>query len=99
LKINLKYVFKDLDGEIIKDKGFDLTLLTIIRRALLDLPPGKNVPASEKVERYTIAMRANTNIDDFTAEEITLIKKCIGELYTPIIVGQAYEVIEHGTSG
>ena len=39
--------------------------------------------------------RANGTPVDVKTEDIVLLKKLIGELYLPLIVGQAYQLLEN----
>jgi len=56
----------------------------------------ENQSGEEKAKRYLMATRIYANPDgpDFTLEELATIKKVIGRGYGPLIVGQAWEMLE-----
>jgi len=78
----------------------DMTLREVCLAALqAQFEDEKNLNATEKVARYSLAtdiFKAKDNIE-FTAEEITLLKKLIGKGFTVLIVGQAYELLDPKT--
>lgn len=58
--------------------------------------PRENTPAEEKVKRYLLATRIYADPEgiDLTVEEIAKIKGLIGKSYGPLIVAQAWEMLE-----
>ena len=50
---------------------------------------------AEKFERYRLALQA-TDFDepDWKPEELTLIRELIGRIYSPVIVGRCWEMLE-----
>jgi hypothetical protein len=92
---NLDISVYDLDGEPVVDriKGMDrpATIKHFVVNALA-LVNGEQVSGEEKMKRYKLAMRLNEGgKQEFTPEELALIKSVIGVMYSPLIVGQVYE--------
>ena len=102
MEIDFNKEFKTLEGETIlqsEDNDKSLSLKTVAVTALLT-PDQKQDKTSgeEKAERYMLAQeisRANGTPVDVKTEDIVLLKKLIGELYLPLIVGQAYQLLEN----
>jgi len=96
--VNVGVVFRNLKGEVLKDvdadgKTVDATLKDAIVNAVLS--PGQDETGKQKVECYEIARRvfAGGNVE-LSAEDIVLIKNKVGKVYPPLIVGQAYALLE-----
>ena len=88
-----------IDGKVIPYSGKPkMTLMDISLDALLaSLPDEQNLSGEEKAKRYVLATRIYTNPTsvDLKAEEITLIKKLVGRVFGPLVVGQAFEMLEN----
>ena len=87
----------DLDNEPMKDPaGVTVTLQNATVNALMASDPNDNPDGVEKAKRFTLAMKIHGTKEpvDVTAEEIALIKKLIGKVYTALVVGRAYELLE-----
>jgi len=103
MKIDLTVVMLDDNGEYLTEKKagteeIPITLALIIKRALLT--PQKDDNVNAKVEKYEAFLKtANKTEAELTVEDATLIKKCIGETFAQIIVGQAYRLLEGKDSG
>jgi|SRR5215467_9958267 len=85
----------DLDGEQVIDrvKGENrpATIKNFVVNALA-LVNGENISGEAKMLRYKLAMRLNDGgKQEFTSEELVLIKSVVGVMYSPLIVGQIYE--------
>ena len=93
MKINFNRPIKNIQGEEIKD----LTLKTVSVEALLaTFPDEQSLLGEEKAKRYVLATRIYANPEelDLTIEEIAKIKQLIGKGYGPLIVGQAWDILE-----
>ena len=93
MKINFNQPIKNIQGEEIKD----LTLKTVSVEALLaTFSDEQSLSGEEKAKRYLLATRiyANPEDIDLTVEEISKIKQLIGKGYGPLVVGQAWEILE-----
>lgn len=56
-----------------------------------------NIPAEEKHKRFKLAQRITMSQDEpvkLTVEELTLVKKLVGRLYGPVVVGPAFDLLE-----
>lgn len=101
MKRNLNQALTDLNGKAIEEKAGDvtrpLTLATVCVNALL-MPheDERNLSGKDKVSRYELAKKINgaEGEIDVKAEDITLLKNLLAKAYTPLIVGQAYAVLE-----
>lgn len=55
----------------------------------------RNLDGSEKLKRWQLAMRIHLGGDvDLSADEITLVKKLVGKLYGPSVVGPVWTALE-----
>ena len=93
MKINFNQPIKNIQGEEVKD----LTLKTVSVEALLaTFSDEQSLSGEEKAKRYVLATRiyANSEELDLTVEEIAKIKQLIGKGYGPLIVGQAWDMLE-----
>ena len=93
MKINFNQPIKNIQGEEIKD----LTLKIISVEALLaTFSDEQSLSGEEKAKRYVLATRIYANPEelDLTIEEIAKIKQLIGKGYGPLIVGQAWDMLE-----
>ena len=93
MKINFNQPIKNIQKEEIKD----LTLKSVSVEALLaTFSDEQSLSGEEKAKRYLLATRiyANSEELDLTVEEIAKIKQLIGKGYGPLIVGQAWDMLE-----
>lgn len=62
----------------------------------LALASGEQMSGEEKMHRYELAMRLRKGgIQEISSEEVALIKKVVGTLYAPLIVGQVFQWAEN----
>lgn len=99
MKINLKAVITDNRRKPIKDAGGeDLTLEIIAYSALSSLAASEmNLGRDERLKRGRLAQKIVAAEDgkvDLKAEEITLLKQCIGSSYGPWVVAQTEDMLE-----
>lgn len=94
MKVCVDEILKDLKGKKFDDKS---TYRIIIENALLMGRPGKEIPDEEKKLRFKLAVKM-TAVEvgelEFSASEIVLILRLVGELYThsPLIFGRVCEL-------
>lgn len=96
--------FKDIDGNEVKDRQMGLdgkftesvaTLGRVAANALLAITDAdKDMTGETKVKRYDLAMRVVRGQAAIKAEEIATIKAAIGKHYAPLIVGQAWRMLD-----
>jgi hypothetical protein len=72
------------------------TLKSIVVDALQATFPDEQLSGEEKAKRWLLATRiyAHPQDIDLTAEEISTLKKVVGKGYGPLIVGQAYQMLD-----
>lgn len=94
MKINFNQVIKNIKGEEIKD----LTLKSVSVEALLaTFADEQSLSGEEKAKRYLLATRIYANDElDLPVEEVAKVKQLIGKGYGPLIVGQAWDMLERG---
>lgn len=91
-------------GTPVKEKAdgneVQLNLGGVAVSALLVVNPAEqNVSGEEKFKRYKLAERlTGGGVVDVTVEELALIKKLIGSMYQPIVVGAAFELLERDSA-
>lgn len=99
MKVDVSQVVRNLEGDPFKkEDGKDLTIRSLACMALLTQTREEKQTGEEKVELYDLAMRIHKcgKEIELKSEEITTIKKRIGEQYAALIVGQAWEMLEKG---
>lgn len=101
MKRNLNVVLKTLDGEPLKEDhngtARDVLLSRLAVNALLvNYHDEQSLSGEEKVKRFKLAQQINDADGDVevTAEQVSLLKSLIAKGYTPLVVGQAYEILE-----
>lgn len=96
MKVNITEKLKDIDGiKPLKDRNADVTMKEILINAVL--VPIQEDKQDEKWIKYEIfkKIRDANEYADLTAEEIALIKKCVGKVSPPLIMGQVWEQLEN----
>lgn len=92
-------VITDLDGKVMKNEsGKDLTVGFACSNALLSYYPNeKPEPGTDqKLLRFMLAKKIHDDQTvDLKTEDISLIKKLVGDLYFPTVVGAVVEAFEH----
>ena len=85
-----------LDGKVTKWEFKLVTLKYLSVNALLGIDNEEKIDGNEKLDRYRLAMKINeaTGPIELKAEEIAKIKKLIAKGSGPLVVGQAYEMLE-----
>lgn len=97
MKINTNQVLRTIDGQTMKDtdssgNAVDATVKSAIVNCILS--PVQKETGVEKVAKYELAKRIYASDEvDLNEKEITLIKDRVGELYSPVVVGQLYELL------
>jgi hypothetical protein len=96
MKIKLNQELKGVDGiETLKgDKGRALTFKDICVNAILTPEQGED--EKKKYERYELfkKIREGGAEVDLKVEEVVLIKKSIGKVNPPLVMGQCWEILE-----
>ena len=93
MKVNVNVQIKDLDGNDIEG----ITVKGIIVQALTVLgEEDKNMTGDMRYTQYDLARRITEagDVAELKAEDIVLIKKLVGKMYQPIVVGRIYDALE-----
>lgn len=101
--VKLNVGLKTLDGQQMIDKdgqdnAIDATLQTAIVNAVLSpLQQGQNEKGTEKVKKYDLAMKVYKSDGEveLSAEDIVLIKERIADVFSPLVVGQCFNLLEN----
>lgn len=101
--VDFGIVLKDADGTPLTElretspkdtKKVEVTLGIICSRALFT-PKRDPEPGDKKAERGALAFRIyDQGETELTAEEIVLIKQCVGEFLGPIVVTQVFDILD-----
>lgn len=88
----------DLDGNPLKngDKPSDLCFVALTA-LMATFDDERTLTGKEKADRYQLAMKINKRPKevDITVEQLALVKQLIGKAFGPLVVGQAYELLEN----
>lgn len=99
MKLDLTHELRTLDGDVLKDsKEKPLTLRSIFIMALLDPEQSKPLTGEEKLERHTFAVEIKSakRYFEFDINQSKLLKDLVGKIYTPLLVGQVWPILEKG---
>jgi hypothetical protein len=74
----------------------DVVLASIAVRALMaPFQDEQNLSGEDKFKRFALAMKVKDGGEvPVSAEDIALLKKLIGKLYTPLVVGRAFPLLD-----
>jgi hypothetical protein len=100
--VNFAVEFVTLDGKPVMDESKPdekkpFTLQTVAENVLqLSFADEQNLPGTEKQKRWALAVKIHAATEPLAlqAEDIVLLKLLIGKWGGPMIVGQAYEMLE-----
>lgn len=97
MRVRLAVPILDLSGERMKEQGGKdfMTVQSVSVFAVLSAGIDANTDAVEKFNRYQFAQKlTNAGDVDLTIDEIAQIKKYVGQIYAPIVVGRVYDHFE-----
>jgi len=84
-----------LDGKPLRTEEGPMSLGDVAANALLSPHKDENPSGAEKVKRWSLAMRVHAAKDaELTADDIKLIKDLVAQAYAPLIVGQAWAILD-----
>ena len=95
MQINFQEQLVSFTGEGLKEGDQVITLGLIACNALMNSTEEK-MQGDEKVRRFDLAtvIYASTEAVDMKVEDVALIKKLIGEMYGPVIVGPTWKMLD-----
>ncbi len=80
-----------VDGNPTVEGGKPLLMATVATSALLAQVPGETPTGDDKAARFRLAIRLHAGgAQDIKAEDLALLKKLVGQLYNPLVVGQVF---------
>ena len=97
MKIDFTKKFTNFVGEVLTEATSkrEMTLGEVCIEALLAVDKSETLDGMEKVRRYNLAQDIYSGKkDSLTSEDIVLLKELIGKYYTPIVVGQAFPLLD-----
>lgn len=98
LAVDFGATINGLDGKPMqKDDKTTLSLEEVATTALLSsYPDEQNLDGVEKNKRFWLAKKIHDQRKDpvLTADEIALIKRLIAKAYNPLVVGQAWTILD-----
>ena len=102
MKVDFHRELKTLDGRSIRFNDKErMTLKDVAIEALLAaFDDERQLNGTDKARRYVLSTRIYSSSNaDLTTEEVAEIKKVIGKGFGPLIVGQAFDMLEGKTEG
>jgi len=101
MKVDFSEVLKALDGNdicISPDSNVSATLKEVSVIALMSsYEDERNLPGEQKFERWRLANKIHGgDVVELSIEEVALLKKLIGKAWGPLVVGQAWTLLERG---
>lgn len=100
MQIDFRLPLLGLDGEALQADGQPLTLERVVIIALLQ--PVDKMPGEEKYRRYDMMRRIHGAAGpvELTVEQVAYVKQAVGDsVFTALVVGQAWDMLEHPQSG
>jgi len=96
MKVKISQTLQDVEGQPLKgEKGKPLTMRDVCINSLLTPVQGDEEKAKwEKYEIYKKLRDAKDEVE-LKSEEITLLKKSVGKIQPPLLMGQVYDMIEN----
>lgn len=98
MKIEFSQQILDQKGKPIAvegEAGSYMTLQTLAEQALLSqFMDERDLPTVDKLKRFKLFNKITGGDGNLNAEEVTLLKFCIGKGFAPLAVGRAYDIIE-----
>jgi hypothetical protein len=98
MRYDLTVPLRDLNGVQLTDQADPVgyTLRSVLIRTALFIAPGKAPTATDKLSAYALAKRIATanHFIDLSAEQVLFLKDNAGALWTPLVMGQVWELLE-----
>ena len=100
LAIDFNQELKQLNGQSFTDadgKEQKTTLGQICEQALLaSYPDEKELSGAEKFQRWQLATKVKGPDGNLSSEDLTKLKMLIGKAFPPLVVGQAWKMLDPG---
>ncbi|MDA3900076.1 MAG: hypothetical protein PF637_06105 [Spirochaetes bacterium] len=95
MKANFNTVILDLDGTPIKEGGKPVILKSAVVNILMLTDPKAEETGEQKLKLFNLAnkvMQSDAE-EDYSAEDLALIKERVGKYGTSLVVGRVYAAI------
>ena len=107
MKINFAQELKKLDGAKLErvtetcptcgrpKESQTMTLRSVCTDALMNTMQGERAEGEEKAKWYEMAIRiTGEDVVELSLAEAALVQKRVGKMFSPLIVGQAWKMLE-----
>ena len=96
MKVNWDAKILNFAGDELKEDGKPVTLATLACGVFMNVLRGdEQLSGDEKEKMFQIGMGATKGgIGEITTDQASVLKKRIGQAYTPLVVGRAFAIIE-----
>ncbi|KTQ97767.1 hypothetical protein NS226_03760 [Aureimonas ureilytica] len=95
MKIDFTATIRDLEDKPLKREGGegDLTLADVCIMGMLT-PADNDLSGAEKARRFGLALRIKQGEEDWTVEDLSTLKASIGAIFTPLVVGRSWALLD-----
>jgi hypothetical protein len=96
MKVKIDQVLQDVERQPIKsEKGKSLTMRDVCINSLLTPTQGDDEKVKwDKYEIYKKLRDAKGEVE-LKLEELNVLKKCVGKIQPPLLMGQVYDMLEN----
>ena len=94
MKVNLNVALKSLDNTEVVQEGKPVMLSMLCSNALLSV---EDKDGTTKMKCFSLASKIHASTDELeiTVEEAAFLKDIIGKsIYTPLVIGRVFEILE-----
>ena len=82
-------------GQVVSETEPMTVRLAATRALIAVYRDEQNLAGDEKVARFHLALKVtNEDEPDLKAEDIVLIKKLVGKMYGPVVVGRVWSILD-----
>ena len=99
MKVAINTQVKDFNGAVVEGsdkKPLEVKALVVSALTVLDQKEA-DLAGDERYQLYKLALKISDCKDDtinLTSDEIVIIKRRVGKMYMPLIVGRVFDVLE-----
>lgn len=101
MKIDFAQVLKNIDGSVLiaSADAPPLTLASVVQSGLLSVQQEDNSASGEhKARLYRLAIAISPAVLEFPVEDVAIMKHRIVAGYGPLVVGQAWAMLDEGVA-
>lgn len=93
MQVDMTQPIRDLLGKPALREGKPFLLRDACQECLL-IPKEQDLPAKDKLDRFTLALKLNEDIVNLKMEEIVELKKLAGVMQGPLVYGRVCELLD-----